>query len=185
MSKEEKIDPFDKLRPSALKSSQAPEETNPERDRRVEKLIEVARSCLGMPYKYGAYLQENNGEKPGSFDCSSFSQYVFRQVEIDLPRSSILQAASDLGKEVEIKDLEPGDVIFYESTKGHYWHSKFPNGKKIYIGHNVIYTGGGNVIHAADNAELNPILQGVVEHHWDIFPKPYYDIVMVKRFIRD
>ncbi len=136
-----------------------------------------------MPYKYGAYLQENNGEKPSGFDCSSFTQYVFRQIGVELPRSSILQAASPLGKEIAASELEPGDVIFFESTKGHYHHSLFPDGKKVYIGHNVIYAGNGNIIHAVDNAALNPILQGVIEHSLDILPKPHYDIVMIKRFV--
>ena len=173
MSREEKVNPFDKLR------------VNPERDRRVKNLIEVARSCLGMPYKYGAYLRENNGEKPDGFDCSSFIQYVFRQVGVKLPRSSILQAASPLGEEITVDELEPGDVIFFESTKGHYHHALFSGfpGKKIYIGHAVIYAGNNKIIHATDNGILNPILQGVVEHDMNILPKPAYDIVMVKRFI--
>ncbi len=153
------------------------------REEKVEKLIEVARSCLGMPYKYGAYLKVNNGEKPDGFDCSSFIQYVFKQVEIDIPRSSIEQAASPLGIEISSDKIEPGDVVFFESTKGHYWHAIFPPGKKVYIGHNAIYVGNGNIVHAADNAVLNPILQGVVEHAMNILPKPAYEIVMIKRFI--
>lgn len=158
-----------------------------EREEKIKNLIEIARSCIGMPYKCGAYLAQNNNEKPDGFDCSSFSQYVFKQVGVDLPRSSILQAASDLGYEIPADKIEPGDILFFESTKGHYWHLKFPRefsqGKKIYIGHLAIYTGNGNVIHAADNAEFNPILNGVVEHNLDVFPKEYYEIVMAKRFI--
>lgn len=161
-----------------------------EREQKIQKLIEIARGCIGTPYKYGAYAQADNGEKtfgetqdkPDGFDCSSFSQYVFKQVGVDLPRSSILQAASELGQEVSADKIEPGDILFFESTKGHYWHKLFPE-KKVYIGHLAIYTGNGNVIHAADNPELNPILKGVVEHPLSLFPKPQYDIVMAKRFI--
>ena len=153
------------------------------REEKIKKLIEIAQSCLGMPYKYGAYLKENNGEKPAGFDCSSFVQYIFKQVGVDMPRSSIEQAASLLGIEVSPDKIEPGDVLFFESTQGHYWHAIFPPGKKVYIGHNVIYVGNGNIIHAADNAVLNPILQGVVEHNMNILPKPAYDIVIIKRFI--
>lgn len=151
-------------------------------EEKIEKLIEVARNCIGMPYKYGAYAQQENKEKPDGFDCSSFSQYLFKQIGIDIPRSSILQAASELGQEIPTDQIKPGDILFFESTKGHYWHTKFQK-RKIYIGHLAIYTGSGNVIHAADNAELNPILTGVVEHSLDIFPKEFYGIVMAKRFI--
>ncbi len=152
------------------------------REEKIKKLIKLARSFVGVPYQYGAYLVENSEEAPRGFDCSSFSQYVFRQVGVGLPRSSILQAASDMGEEIPVSQMEAGDVLFFEGTKGHYWHSRF-NGKKIYIGHLAIYTGNGNIIHAADNKEINPILQGVVEHYLDILPKSYYDVVMVKRFV--
>ncbi|PIR44000.1 hypothetical protein COV23_02150 [Candidatus Wolfebacteria bacterium CG10_big_fil_rev_8_21_14_0_10_31_9] len=153
------------------------------RTEKIKNLIETARSFIGMPYKYGSYLESSNEIKPNGFDCSSFSQYVFKQIGIDLPRSSILQAASELGQEIPIDKIEPGDLLFFESTKGHYWHSRFPQGRKIYIGHLAIYTGNGNVIHSADNAEINPILQGVVEHNIDILPKEFYEIVIAKRFI--
>lgn len=152
------------------------------REEKIAKLIKAARSFLGAPYQYGAYLSDNTREIPSGFDCSSFSQYIFWQAGVELPRSSILQAASELGKEIPINRIEPGDVLFFEGTKGHYWHSKF-KGKKVYIGHLAIYTGHGNIIHAANNKELNPILEGVVEHSLDILPKTYYDVVMVKRFI--
>ena len=151
-------------------------------EEKIEKLIKTARNLIGKPYKYGAYLKNNDGADPDGFDCSSLTQYLFKQAGIDLPRSSIEQAASHLGKEVPVSELEAGDVVFFEGTKGHYWHKLFP-GRKIYIGHLGIYTGEGNILHAADNAELNPILQGVVEHSLDLLPRPYYDIVMIKRFI--
>jgi len=152
------------------------------REEKIKKIIEIARSCLGMPYEYGAYLQKNNEEKPKGFDCSSFIQYVFQQIGLELPRSSILQAASPLGKKIAANKLEPGDVIFFEGTKGHYHHALFP-GEKIYIGHVAIYTGDNKIIHATDNGALNPILRGVVEHNINILPKPAYNIVMIKRFI--
>lgn len=153
-------------------------------EEKIKKLIETARSFIGAPYKYGAYLENSDNNKPDGFDCSSFSQYLFKQIGVDLPRSSILQAASELGQEIPTDKIEIGDVLFFESTKGHYWHSKFSQGKKIYIGHLAIYTGDGNIIHSADNAEINPILQGVVEHNLDILPKEFYEIVMAKRFIK-
>lgn len=153
------------------------------REEKIAKLIETARSCVGMPYEYGAYLKTGNGEKPAGFDCSSFIQYLFGQAGVDLPRSSILQASSPLGIEISPDKIEPGDVLFFEGTKGHYAHLQFPAGKRIYIGHNAIYTGNDHIIHATENGKFNPILNGVVENHIDILPKEYYGIVLAKRFI--
>ncbi len=58
-----------------------------------KKLIQVARSLLGKPYRYGAKPEE----APNVFDCSSFTQYVFKQVGIELPRTSIEQAVDPKG----------------------------------------------------------------------------------------
>ncbi len=153
------------------------------KEEKVKRLVEIARSFIGTPYKYGAYNQADNGEKPDGFDCSSFSQYLFKQIGIEIPRSSILQAASELGEEIPADQIQPGDILFFEGTKGHYHHKLFP-GRKIYIGHLAIYTGNGNIIHAADNPELNSILKGVVEHKLELLSRPDYDIVMAKRFIK-
>ncbi len=152
-----------------------------DREEKIKKLLEEARKQIGKPYVDYSYLKSDD-EKLDGFDCSSFSRYLFKYVGINLPRTSLEQAASPIGKEVKVEEIEPGDVIFFEGTKGHYWHTLF-NKKKIYIGHLAIYTGNGSVIHAADNGNLNTILQGIVEHPLDILPKPEYDIVMIKRYL--
>ncbi len=108
------------------------------REEKIEKLIAVAKSLIGVPYKYGAQMKE----APEFFDCSGFVKYIFLQVGIELPRSTIEQAVE--GEEVTKDNLQPGDLIFLHDKVGHY-DIHFPQG----IGHVVLYIGDGEIIHAA------------------------------------
>ncbi len=149
------------------------------RKEKIEKLLEIARSQIGKPYKYGAYLKEKSYDEPVVFDCSSFIQFIFRKIGIELPRSSILQAATP-GQEINNKDLNkitPGDVIFYEGDKGHYNYDLF-YGKKIYIGHTAICSNASKIIHATNS----PTAHGVIEQSMAHLPE-CYNIVLIKRFI--
>lgn len=142
-----------------------------------KKVIEVARGLLGVPYQYGAYAKEDaTGAQPTGFDCSSFIQHVYHQVEITLPRSSILQATQ--GREItDQSELLPGDLLFFEGNKGHYDHDLF-GGKKVYIGHCGIYAGEGKMIHAVSGQ-----YKQVSEHALSELPLPIYAIAMMKRVI--
>ena len=103
-----------------------------------ERLVHFAKKHLGRPYKYGAKVWE----APRIFDCSTFVQYLFKRVGIDLPRTALQQA--HYGKKVSLKQLEPGDLIFVRRQWGHY-NPEFPQG----IGHVAMYVGDGRVIHAS------------------------------------
>ncbi len=92
----------------------------------------TAKSLLGRDYKYGA-----NG--PYQFDCSSFTQYVFAQHGIKLPRVSKEQAK--IGKYISSSQLQKGDLIFFDSKKS----------KRI--SHVGIYLGGGEFIHASSSQD--------------------------------
>lgn len=144
-------------------------------DEKRNKVIEVAQSFIGTPYKYGAYAEEPTG-RPVGFDCSSFIQHIFKHVDIDLPRSSLLQATQ--GKEIlNESELLPGDLLFFEGTRGHYNYELF-GGKKVYIGHVGICVEKGKMIHAAGGAHNQ-----VIEHNLDELPKPLYRIAMMRRII--
>jgi cell wall-associated NlpC family hydrolase len=138
---------------------------------RQQKLLEVARSCLGAPYKYAAQPEE----APRFFDCSSFTQYVYKKIGKKLPRSSILQATQ--GREIKMNDgewyLGVGDLLFYRGTKGHYNDELF-GGKQIYIGHVALYVGDGKIIHA------NGKTKSVTEMNLFEIKEP---IVMVRRIL--
>jgi len=62
---------------------------------------------VGVPYVYG-------GTSPDGFDCSGFTQYVFAQAGISLPRTSSAQGG--VGTKVSAADAQPGDLIW---TPGH------------------------------------------------------------------
>lgn len=140
------------------------------------ELLRLARLLIGKPYVYGT----SPDEAPNAFDCSSFTQYVFKRVGINLPRSSILQAADAMGVEinptVDYSNLEIGDLLFMRGTQGYYRDDLFPD-RKIYVGHVVIYTGDGNCIHAGSKDH------GVIEKPLGEFLKfPEYSVVLAKRF---
>lgn len=143
---------------------------------KTEKLFKTARKFIGRPYKYGAEIKKNDKTTP--LDCSLFTQMVFKEIGIELPRSSILQATK--GKEIFVKkDLRSGDLLFFEGERGHYRHDIFRN-KKLYIGHVGIYTGNMNIIHATNNYKFS----GVVEHSlYEKSPCNIKTIILIKRII--
>src|SRR5699024_4194024 len=65
----------------------------------------------GTPYKWA-------GDTPAGFDCSGFTQYVYDQVGIDIPRTSSAQAAA--GEPVSEAAAEPGDLVWWPGHVGIY-----------------------------------------------------------------
>lgn len=112
------------------------------------QVIKYAETLLGRPYRYGARPED----APYEFDCSSFTQYLYRLVGIEIPRSSILQAAKTTPVTERLdadgfRLLRLGDLLFMRGTKGHYDDALF-GGREIAIGHVALYAGEGNAIHA-------------------------------------
>jgi len=91
-----------------------------------EQVVALATAQMGKPYQWGA-------AGPDQFDCSGLTQYVYRQLGVDLPRVSVEQAAA--GVHVDRLDLRPGDLVFF--------HIGGPR-----IDHVGIYVPGGKFIHA-------------------------------------
>jgi probable lipoprotein NlpC len=79
-----------------------------EQKAKVGKVITTARSYTGTPYKYG-------GTTRSGMDCSGLLLNSFKVISFDLPRSS--EAQSKVGKEIKLKDLEPGDLVFFATGK--------------------------------------------------------------------
>jgi len=92
-------------------------------------VVSIAKRYLGAPYRWGA-------TGPNSFDCSGFTQFVYRQVGVNLPRVSRDQIGA--GQRVSRNDLAPGDLVFFGSP----------------IHHVGIYVGGGMYIHAPRTGDV-------------------------------
>lgn len=91
-------------------------------------LISFARRFLGTPYVWG-------GTSPNGFDCSGFTQYVYKQFGVNLPRISADQARA--GKRIGLGDLKPGDMVAWDNSSRN-------NGAD----HIAIYIGNGLIIEA-------------------------------------
>jgi peptidoglycan DL-endopeptidase CwlO len=87
-------------------------------------VVDYALRFLGAPYVWG-------GSSPSGFDCSGFTQYVYRHFDIYLPHSSSMQYA--YGVNVSRADLQPGDLVFFYRP----------------IHHVGVYIGGGKMVNAA------------------------------------
>ncbi len=89
----------------------------------AQEIILHALSQTGVKYKYG-------GINPDSgFDCSGFVRYVFQEAaNLTLPHGA--SAMSQVGKKVNEKELQPGDLVFFNTMKSVYSHVG------IYVGNN-------------------------------------------------
>ena len=69
-------------------------------------LIGTALSLRGIAYK-------NGGSDPSGFDCSGFTQYVFAQHGIALPRD--VHNQFEIGEKIKLKDVRLGDLVFFHT----------------------------------------------------------------------
>ena len=95
------------------------------------KITKLAKKKLGKRYVWGATGSKN------TFDCSGLTTYVYKKNGINLPRRAIAQ--SKVGKRIARSQLRPGDLIFFDTSKGH----------RGYVNHVGIYIGNGKFIHAS------------------------------------
>jgi peptidoglycan DL-endopeptidase CwlO len=88
----------------------------------ITGIAAIAARYLGVPYVFG-------GESPRGFDCSGLVEYVYAQVGIHLPHSSMEQG--EMGTRVSLANARPGDVLVFNGGS-----------------HVGIYIGGGHMIDA-------------------------------------
>jgi cell wall-associated NlpC family hydrolase len=90
---------------------------------RASELTLGAMELIGIHYKRGGNSPENG------LDCSGFVRYVFMNVlGQELPRTS--REISKVGDKVAPKDLQPGDLVFYNTLRRGFSHVG------IYLGDN-------------------------------------------------
>ena len=70
-------------------------------------LAGTALALRGTPYR-------NGGADPHGFDCSGFTQFVFAQYGLPLPRE--VREQYRVGRSVKPEDLAAGDVLFFTTT---------------------------------------------------------------------
>ncbi|GAB6151858.1 C40 family peptidase [Desulfosporosinus burensis] len=92
-------------------------------------LVDNALSLQGVPYVFG-------GSSTKGFDCSGYTQYVFKGSGSSLPRSSYDQF--NAGSSVKRENLQLGDLVFFTT------YAKGPS-------HVGIYIGGGSFVHASNS----------------------------------
>ncbi len=126
-------------------------------------LIQKARSFVGVKYRWG-------GEGPGGFDCSGFNTYLYRQAGVSIPHNA--QRQSQLGKNVNMTEAKPGDLVFF--------------GKKYGTSYNVSHTG---MVYSNDKGKIMIIhcpnrgvtIEGDGDVSWDKYWKKKY--LFTKRLI--
>jgi cell wall-associated NlpC family hydrolase len=102
----------------------------------IEGVIRQAYSLRGVPYLWG-------GMSSKGVDCSGLVRICFLMNDIMLPRNASQQAKC--GKEVALKDLQRGDLIFFGNVK---------TGAITHVG---IYLGNDEFIHSSHMVRVNSL----------------------------
>lgn len=101
---------------------------------KAQEVLMNAFSLTGIKYKYGGKSPETG------FDCSGFVRYVFRNAaNLTLPPTA--RAISQIGKTVKKDELQPGDLVFFNTLKSAFSH----------VG---IYVGDNKFIHAPSTGKV-------------------------------
>lgn len=111
-----------------------------------EEMLAFSRRFAGLPYLWG-------GTSTFGYDCSGFTQMLYRQAGVNMPRDAQPQAAWAGVEPISVQELQPGDLVFFG-----------PSEKKIT--HTGMYVGNDEFIHATARAQ--PVIQvsKLSDPHW-------------------
>ncbi len=111
--------------PTGTENSKPVNPSTPEGTEKGQAVVNYARQWVGKtPYQYAG-----NSLTTGT-DCSGFVKLIYAEFGITLPRST--QEQEVIGIEVEEKDMQIGDLVFFSAYE-----------------HVGIYSGNGKLIHMA------------------------------------
>lgn len=124
----------------------------------VNELTKEASKYIGIKYRYG-------GTTTAGFDCSGYVQYVFKKLGLKLSRTTSTQYRE--GTAVAKKNLQPGDLVFFNTTgRG--------------VSHVGIYLGNNKFIHSGVSRGIQIV--GLNDSYWG---KRYIGARRVATFVTD
>jgi gamma-D-glutamyl-L-lysine dipeptidyl-peptidase len=103
----------------------------------VPELVEFAKRFVGLPYLWG-------GTSTFGYDCSGYTQMLYRRLGVLLPRDAGPQANWRGVEPVDKDRLQPGDLLYFGASEQK-------------ITHTGMYVGSGQFINAT--AHLKPMVQ--------------------------
>ena len=109
--------------------------------KKIEDIINLAKSYLGCPYMWG-------GMSPGHFDCSGLTGFCYFMNGILLPRDASQQV--QCGIEVPFERMQKGDLVFFGDTS---------------VGHVAICIGDHKIIHASQMVRVNSLIPGEKDYY--------------------
>ncbi|MCB5186493.1 C40 family peptidase [Methylobacillus caricis] len=109
----------------------------------AQEVLMNALSLTGIKYTYGGKSPETG------FDCSGFVRYVFQQsASMTLPHGA--KAISRMGQTVSPDQLQPGDLVFFNTLKSAFSHVGIYLGDNKFI-HAPSSGGGIQVVNMKDS----------------------------------
>lgn len=113
-------------------------------EEKADKVVSEAKKHINKKYRSG-------GTGPKEFDCSGFTQYVYKTaIQYQLPRTS--QDQANKGTTIAKSNIRKGDLLFFNT-----------NDKNI--SHVAIYIGNNKMIHAA-NSRVNIEITDINNSYW-------------------
>jgi cell wall-associated NlpC family hydrolase len=95
-----------------------------------KEVVSYALQFVGNKYRYGGTSLTKGA------DCSGFTMSVYKEFGYDLPHNAYGQMVDDSVTKVSMKNIKPGDLIFYGSSKSN-------------CSHVALYIGNQKVVHAS------------------------------------
>ena len=109
-----------------------------------EEIIALSRQFLGVPYLWG-------GTSSFGFDCSGFTQMLYRRRGIVMPRDASVQAKWPGAAPADRNHLEAGDLLFFGESK---------------VTHTGMYIGDGKFINATTHDRPVVQISNLADPYW-------------------